>query len=332
MKIKIILLLLILLNLTYQTTEKNNNNNFNENSTNQTIDKNNNEILTLRLERIDPKTGEIQKVFEDVPSRKIGVIVMDVWDQHWCKSWTNREAALIPKMNEFLNIARENGIHIIFSPSDVANFYNNYLQRKAVLEMPELQEKVFPSVSRLMKMPSEQRVEYKNKKYFHGTIYEARNTPDLTYEGYPPLPPFAHTGGCECGPSRPCVEGRAWTSQNKDLVIAENDFIVEGNSQNEIVNLCEYLELTHLFYIGGAGNMCLTWTRENSMINMANRGLKPIILEDLILSISGSGYNPDTKQIDNTFTPEYGDSLVLSHLKKFIAPSSTANKIITSLK
>ena len=103
----------------------------------QTMDKRND--LTLKLERIDPQTNKVQMVTEKVPCDKVGIIVMDVWDQHWCKSWTARDAA---------------------------------------------------------------------------------------------------------------------------------------------------------------GNMCLTWTRETSIINMANRGAKLIILEDLIISVSGLGYNPGTKQTD----------------------------------
>jgi hypothetical protein len=67
--------------------------------------------------------------------------------------------------------------------------------------------------------------------------------------------------------------------------------------------------------------MCLTWTRETSIMNMANRGLKPIIMGDLIISISGRGYNPGTRASNPSFTPEKGDSIVLERLKKYVVPS-----------
>ena len=288
--------------------------------------------LTSRLERIDPETKKVQMVTEKVPCDKVGIIVMDVWDRHWCKSWTARDAAMIPKMNKVLTAARKMGVLVIFSPSSVAEFYKDYPERKAVLAMPKSQETVYPSVNKIRGMTPKQKAKYIDNKYFVGTIYEARGDAGTTYEGYPSLPPFAHTGGCECGPDRPCKSENVWTRQNKDLIIAGNDFIVEGNNQDEIVNLCKSKGLTHLLYIGAAGNMCLTWTRETSIMNMANRGLKPIIMEDLIISISGRGYNPDTKQIDPTFTPEKGDSLILDHLKKYVAPSAKTYEIFPDSK
>ena len=78
--------------------------------------------------------------------------------------------------------------------------------------------------------------------------------------------------------------------------------------------------------------MCLTSSRETSTINMANRGFKPVYMEDLIISISGNGYNPDTRGTDPTFTPEKGDSLVLDHLKKYIAPSAKTYEVFPDSK
>ena len=73
---------------------------------------------------------------EKVPCDKVGIIVMDIWDRHWCKSWTARDAAMIPKMNKVLQLARKIGVLVIFSPSSVADFYKDYPQRKAVSELP----------------------------------------------------------------------------------------------------------------------------------------------------------------------------------------------------
>ena len=291
----------------------------------QTMDKRND--LILNLERIDPETNKVQMVTEKVPCDKVGIIVMDVWDRHWCKSWTARDAAMIPKMNKVLQLARKMGVLVIFSPSSVADFYKDYPQRKAVLNLPLLQQPDYRSVYEI------DTLDFVNAKgYFEGTIYEARVYKGNRYKGYPPLPPFALTGGCECGPDRPCEVKNVWTRQNKDLIIADNDVIVEGDNRDEINNLCKSRGLTHLLYIGAAGNMCLTWTRETSIINMANRGVKPIILEDLIISVSGLGYNPDTKQADPSFTPETGDKLILDHLKKYVVPSAKTYEVFTDSK
>ncbi len=289
--------------------------------------------LTLRLERIDPVTNKSQVETEKVPIAKVGIIVMDMWDAHWCKSWTAREADMIPKMNRFLAEARRKGVQVIFSPSSVAAFYKDYPQRKAVFYMPVSREYEYPSVDDLLNLDEKKQLDYNlySKRYFAGTIYEARDSSGYLYKGFPPLPPFSSTGGCECS-DRNCTEADVWHRQNKDLVIGANDLIVEGNNKSEFLNVCRATGLTHLLYIGGAGNMCLTSSRETSTINMSNRGLKCVYLEDLMISISGNGYNPDTKMVDPSFTPQTGDSLVLIHLKKYIAPSAKTYEVFPDLK
>jgi nicotinamidase-related amidase len=277
-----------------------------------------NKELILNLERIDPETNKVLIATEKVSCGKVGIIVMDVWDHHWCKSWTAREAAMIPKMNTVLDAARKMGVLVIFSPTSVADFYKDYPQRKAVTKLADLKQPNYKSVWELSERNTA--VSPSFRKYFEGTIFEAGLIKGNTYHGYPSLPPFAMTGGCECGPDRPCEIKNVWTRQNKDLIIEDNDVIVEGDNKDEINNLCISKGLTHLLYIGAAGNMCLTWTRETSIINMANRGFKPIIMEDLMISVTGLGYNPDTQQADPSFTPAIGDKLILDHLKKYIAP------------
>ena len=286
--------------------------------------------IILNLERLDPETNKVLIATEKVSCNKVGIIVMDVWDHHWCKSWTARDAAMIPKMNAVLDAARKMGVLVIFSPTSAADFYKDYPQRKAVTKLADLEQPNYKSVREL----SERNIAVSPsfKKYFEGTIYEAGLIKGNTYNGYPSLPPFALTGGCECGPDRPCEIKNVWTRQNKDLIIADNDVIVEGDNKDEINNLCRSRGLTHLMYIGAAGNMCLTWTRETSIINMANRGFKPIIMEDLIISVTGLGYNPDTQQADPSFTPAIGDKLILDHLKKYIAPAAKTYEVFPDSK
>lgn len=284
--------------------------------------------LTLKLERIDPITSKPQFVTEQVASNKTAIIVMDMWDKHWCKSWTARDIAMIPQMNRVLAEARRRGVQVIFSPSVVADFYKDYPQRKAVTSLPEYREFIYPSVEELQDLEDKRQLDTKKytRKYFAGTIFEARDFPGATYKGYPPFPPFAKTGGCECA-ERDCKEATVWTRQNKDVLIESGDLITEGNNRSELVRICKARGFTHLLYMGGAGNMCLTVSRENSTMNMMNRGLKCVYLEDLMISISGRGYNPDTKLNDPGFTPEKGDSLVLVHLKKYVAPAAKTYEV-----
>lgn len=73
-----------------------------------------------------------------------------------------------------------------------------------------------------------------------------------------------------------------WTRQNKNLLIDAHDLITDGDSNTETFNICKAKGITHLLYMAAAGNMCLTWTRGNSVINMANRGFKCAYMSDLM--------------------------------------------------
>jgi len=112
---------------------------------------------------------------------------------------------------QVLAAAMKRGVLVIFSPSSVANFYRDSPQRKAVLVTPVCKEYEYPAVA--------------------------------IYKGFPPLPPFANTGGCEC-PDRNCRQADVWTRQNKDLIIGPDDLIVEGNDKGELFNVCKARGLT----------------------------------------------------------------------------------------
>ena len=46
--------------------------------------------LTLELQRRDPVTGAITLQKEGVEPKRVGVIAVDVWNFHWCKTATMR--------------------------------------------------------------------------------------------------------------------------------------------------------------------------------------------------------------------------------------------------
>src|SRR5690242_12623220 len=77
--------------------------------------------LTARHRVPDPaKEGEY-KVAEkalDWDAKKTAVIVIDMWNKHWCNSATKRTGELAPRINEFVVEARKRGATIIHAPSD----------------------------------------------------------------------------------------------------------------------------------------------------------------------------------------------------------------------
>ncbi|MFC2090255.1 hypothetical protein ACFLT1_05720 [Bacteroidota bacterium] len=284
-------------------------------------DPNNSKILHLNLERIDPQTWDIQKTEEEINPGKLGIVVVDMWDQHWCKSHSFRDEAMIPEMNRVLDKARSSSVQVIFSPADVLDFYSDFPQRKKLNEMQKVRIPEYPVLQELVAMDKAEREKLELKRYFEHTMYEARVHQDSVFKGYPTLSPFHQTGGCECGIGEECVNRKAWSRQHADLVMRENDLIIDGNSSEELYRVCKHLGITHLIFMGTAANMCVTWTRSSSLINMANRGIKCIVAEDLLNSITGNGFNPDTGMDDPGLTPEKGNRMVIDHIKTYMAPA-----------
>ncbi|MBX3255471.1 MAG: NPCBM/NEW2 domain-containing protein [Chitinophagaceae bacterium] len=88
----------------------------------QTRDSNNN-IIT-RQERIDPA--------------KVGIVVIDMWNWHWCKTSAARVACMVPRMNKCLEGARRMGMQVFLCPTDVANNYVGTPQREKALAVKKL--------------------------------------------------------------------------------------------------------------------------------------------------------------------------------------------------
>src|SRR4051812_9866662 len=53
---------------------------------------------------------------------KPGIIVVDMWDDHWCSGAARRASELAVPMNAMLKTARAKGVLIIPAPSSVTSF------------------------------------------------------------------------------------------------------------------------------------------------------------------------------------------------------------------
>ena len=221
---------------------------------------------------------------------RTAIVVVDMWDRHWCKTYTARVGNLVPRMNRTLEAARKLGIQVVFAPSDTAEFYKNYPQRKAMQAIPA--------------GPLPERIDFN-----------------------PPGPPSGDY--CECGPDQPCKGHRAWTRQHPDLVIAEGDLIGNCNDQRELLNLCREKKIDRLIYMGVASNMCVVY-RAFGMLNMRRHGLGAIFVSDLVEAITANGFNPATKRKDPNFTPAEGTAMVQRHLERHLAGSIESRQLIAA--
>jgi nicotinamidase-related amidase/type 1 glutamine amidotransferase len=224
----------------------------------------------------------------DIRPSKTAVVVVDMWDRHWCKTYTARVANMVPRMNCALDAARSLGIQVVFAPSDVVDFYKGSPQRKAMQAVP--------------KHPAPKPVEFN-----------------------PPAPP-GPIDHCECGPDQPCPKGSVWTRQQPGLRIAASDLIADCNNGSELLNLCQERGIDTLVYMGVASNMCVLH-RSCGILNMKRHGLQIVVVRDLVEAITANGIGPGEKP-DRNFTPAKGSAQVQRHIERYIAPTIESRQLL----
>src|SRR5438105_8342310 len=92
--------------------------------------------LTMRKRVNDKETFKIETQTQSWPAAKTAVIVCDMWDAHHCLNAVRREEEMVPRMNEFLNKAREKGALIIHAPSSCMEPYKDHPARKRAQSAP----------------------------------------------------------------------------------------------------------------------------------------------------------------------------------------------------
>lgn len=146
---------------------------------------------TWTLRTRDPVTGDPREARETVDPRRIGVIAVDVWNHHWCKTATMRVDAIVPRMNRALEEARRMGMQVMLCPSDVVDNYAGFPQRETVFTFPLLP------------------------------------VPRVTDVQCPPVP---DAGGCACGPDR-CAVNYGWDGMHPGLRIGEGDLMPDTQAE-----------------------------------------------------------------------------------------------------
>jgi alpha-L-fucosidase 2 len=149
--------------------------------------------------------------------KKTAVIVVDMWNFHWCMTASERVSAMVPRMNEVLNIARSIGMQVIWNPSDVVTAYSGYPQYEKAIAAER------------------------------GKAPRLRD--DLVVE-------FTAPGNhCLCGPGFHCGGNYGWDGMNPDLAIGTDDLI--SASTDEIYALLTERGIKNIIYMGVHTNMCV---------------------------------------------------------------------------
>ncbi|MEN9675645.1 MAG: hypothetical protein RIS76_1541 [Verrucomicrobiota bacterium] len=147
--------------------------------------------LDLTFQTRSPETGAILKSSERVDPRRVGVIAVDVWNFHWCKTATMRVDAIVPRINHALDAARALGMTVMLCPSDVVENYAGYPQREAVFALPPV---TVPTVMEVT------------------------------------CPPVPDAGGCACGRER-CAVNYGWDGMHPGLRIGDGDLMPDTQAE-----------------------------------------------------------------------------------------------------
>ncbi len=148
---------------------------------------------------------------------KTAILIIDMWNSHWCMTAAERVSAMVPRMNAVLQAARKLGMQVIWNPSDVVTAYSGYPQY----------ERAIAVVSR--KAPA------------------IRETPPTKFT--------APGGGCMCGPGFRCGGNYGWDEMHPSLIIGDNDLI--SASTDETYSLLSDRGITNLIYMGVHTNICV---------------------------------------------------------------------------
>jgi hypothetical protein len=146
--------------------------------------------LTIRTR--DPKTNRVIEKTEEVETSKIGIVIVDPWNYHWCMTWTEQAGGMSPRMNRANECARKLGIQIFWAPTDVAAMYSGWSQRQLAMA-----------------------VQYQ----------EVPKIRDYTCNFTEP------DGDCLCGPGIACKLNYGFDAINPELNIAKEDLIVAGTKE-----------------------------------------------------------------------------------------------------
>ena len=240
-------------------------------------------LILQKKTRIKQSDGSFKEKLTDEkwePDRT-ALIIIDMWDKHWCPTATRRTQELSVFMNDVIKSARQKGIFIIHSPSDVADFYKGHPARIRAIEAKGPDSLPIGIGDWCAVGPLTRHIDY---------------------------PIDQSDGGCEC---KDCSEYNAWSQQNPAIEIFDEDAI--SDSGEEVWRLLEEEKISNVLVAGVAANMCILG-RPFGLRNLAKNGKNVVFIRDL----TDTMYNPESYPYVDHFT---GTDLVVEFIEKYISPT-----------
>ena len=230
------------------------------------------------------------------------VIVCDMWDAHHCLNAVRRGEELAPRMNDFLNTAREKGAFIIHAPSSCMKHYEDHPGRKLAQAAPPAHFLPAGIEQWCRHIPAEDAGEYPIDQTDGGEDDDPEEHrvwhEKLTAMGRNPKAP--------------------WVKQMDALTIAPGDAI--SDSGVEIWNLLEARGIRNVILVGVHTNMCVLG-RPFGLRQMSKNGKNTVLVRDL----TDTMYNPQKRPVVSHFA---GTDLIIEHIEKFVCPTITSTDLL----
>lgn len=213
---------------------------------------------------------------------KTAVVIVDMWDGHYCRLAAERLGVMAPCMNAVTSAARSHGVMIIHAPSGVTYLYANTPYRKRMQQAP------------LVKMPEG---------------WNPSKWCDLDPAREPPLPVDTSKNSSDDPIVGAAVQ--QFTRQHPALDIVGYDG-VSDNAQ-EIHNFCEANGISNIVIMGVHTNMCVLG-RPFGIRAMVRLGRNVVLARDL----TDAMYDPRQPPY---VSHARGTELVIEHIEKYWCPS-----------
>lgn len=226
--------------------------------------------------------------------QKTALIIVDMWDDHWCKGAAKRVEELAAPMNKVVSAARDRGILIIHAPSSTVDFYKDTPQRKRAQNA-----KLVKTTSPLSTVER------------WGTMW---CYPDPKRES--DLPIDDSDMGCDCATK--CEIVPPWTRQIKSIDIAEQDAITDNGQ--ETFNLLAERGIKHVLIMGVHLNMCVLG-RPMAIRQLVTQGQDVVLIRDMTDTMYCSKMKPFVNHFDGT-------DLVVAHVEKHWCPTIASTDLV----
>ena len=248
--------------------------------------------LHLRERKEAAADSEVFKVVErtvDWEVSKTAIIVIDMWDGHYCRSAAQRVGVMAPRMNRVLTAARNHGVMIIHAPSGTVSMYADTPYRKRMQQTPAAE-------------PPEG--------------WDFKKWRDLDPSREPALP--VDTSECACDDPVVGTAVRQFSKQHPGLDVIGYDGI--SDSGQEIYSFCQSEGITNVILMGVHTNMCVLG-RPFGIRAMVGLGRNVVLVRDL----TDAMYDPrQPPRASHT----RGTELVIEHIETHWCPSVLSDDLL----